>query len=351
MRSGNRNLCILFVLFLLVTSLANAATYVDMAGRKVTIPKRMEKVYATSAIGALFIYTLAPEKAAGLIWAPTESERRFLLSSYLDLPIMGSAYGGKRSSINIEELIKRHPDLILSIGGKDEATISAADELQDKTGIPVIVLDGALDRIPAGYRELGKLLGVKERAEELATYGEYILRKSAEAAAHSPKKVRVYYAEGNDGFETDPSGSDHTEVLTAAGGINVAAVKASKGYGRASVTFEQLVQWDPDVIIICNDEGHGGESFFDRVYRDPLWTQLRAVKNHAVYEIPYLPFNWFDRPPSVNRLIGMQWLTNLLYPDTYRINIKEETKKFYEMFYHRTLSNEEVNELLTHAER
>ena len=33
-----------------------------------------------------------------------------------------------------------------------------------------------------------------------------------------------------------------------------------------------------------------------------------------MYQVPNAPFDWFDRPPSVNRLIGTWWLASILYP-------------------------------------
>ena len=48
----------------------------------------------------------------------------------------------------------------------------------------------------------------------------------------------------------------------------------------------------------------------------------------------------------MNRFIGLQWLANLLYPEAYDIDIVEETKNFYSMFYHRDLTDDQVIELL-----
>ena len=68
-----------------------------------------------------------------------------------------------------------------------------------------------------------------------------------------------------------------------------------------------------------------------------------------IWLIDLLYFNWFDRPPSVNRILGVRWLGNIIYPEVFDIDIKQETKDFYEMFYHRELTDEEVEEILTNA--
>jgi len=66
-----------------------------------------------------------------------------------------------------------------------------------------------------------------------------------------------------------------------------------------------------------------------------------------VYLIPSTPFNWFDRPPSFMRFIGLQWLANLLYPNEYPIDIQEETKRFYANFMHVSLEDASLNVILS----
>lgn len=84
---------------------------------------------------------------------------------------------------------------------------------------------------------------------------------------------------------------------------------------------------------------------------DSRWAELKAVQNKQVYEIPSAPYNWFDRPPSVNRIIGFKWLGNLLYPDIYTYDIISEARDFYKQFYHYDLTVEEAEELLVNSLR
>ena len=49
-------------------------------------------------------------------------------------------------------------------------------------------------------------------------------------------------------------------------------------------------------------------------------------------------YHWFDRPPAVNRLMGLIWLTNLLYPEWFDWDLVRETREFYELFYRITLA-------------
>jgi len=320
---------------------------VDMAGRTVQVPEKVDKIFSTGPVGTILIYTLAPEKLAGWNTPLTEAEKRYILDTYRDLPVLGRWFG-KNSSGNPEELLKVHPDVILSMGTVDETAVSSAERLQEQVGIPVLLVDGSIDKLDVAYRFVGKLLGTEERAEELASYCSQTITEVREKVAKIPpgERRRVYYAQGPRGLETDPRGSFHTEVLEIVGGINVAETPVKGGYGRASVSLEQVLAWDPDYIIVNSDyaQEQGG---YNTNFIDSRWHNIKAVKDGNVYRIPQYPYNWFDRPPSVNRIIGIKWLANILYPDIFDIDIKAETKDFYAKFYHYDLSEKELNELLS----
>ena len=330
----------------------NTRTIVDHVGRTVTVPAEINKVFSTSPVGMILMYTLAPDKLVGWNFALTDSSKRFILPKYQNLPELGGWYANK--SCNTEELLKIHPDVIISIGAEDKTAVSQADRIQQQIGIPVVVVEGALTKMDRTYEFMGDLLGEKSRAEELAAYCRQTINDVVEKEKLIPqeKRVRVYYAEGATALETDPKGSQHTEVLDLVGGINVADVPMKGGMGLTSVSLEQVLSWDPDVILTQTLSGLGGSEgmVYKNVTTDPKWAKLKAVKNNRVYDVPEKPFNWFDRPPSVNRIIGVKWLANLLYPDVYKYDIKAEMKDYYAKFYYYDLSDQEVEELLARAQ-
>ena len=126
-------------------------------------------------------------------------------------------------------------------------------------------------------------------------------------------------------LETDP-GSRHVEALDIVGGLNVAEVEMKGGMGMTPVSLEQILAWNPEVILSWN-ETQGG--YYSKISTDPKWESIAAIKNEKVYAVPSGPFNWFDRPPSVNRIIGLKWLGNLLYPETYQYDMAVEAKEFH----------------------
>jgi iron complex transport system substrate-binding protein len=123
-------------------------------------------------------------------------------------------------------------------------------------GIPVAVIRFDLKTMGKLYEMLGELTGDKARAKELGDYCIKVVNEIGEAVAEIPeeKRVRVYYAEGEKGLQTDPKDSPHSEVLDLVGGINVADVAVQKGYGRSPVSLEQLLKWNPDRIIVVDGD-------------------------------------------------------------------------------------------------
>ncbi len=331
-----------------------AIEIVDMSGRKVMVPGNINKVYATSPNGSILIYTLAPDKLIGLSGTPTGGAVKYISDQYSKLPVLG---GGEGQTANRENIIQAKPDIIIAamMADIDDAMIMAnADRLQKQTGIPVVVIDGKFANTDKTYEFIGKLLNEQDRARELGYYFRETINNIGETVGKIPaeKLVRVYYAEGPSGLATDPAGSRHTEVLDFVRGINVAQVQTGLNSVPATVSLERVIYWKPDVIIANRNnafDSWGG--FRGYVGNNDDWKNLNAVNSGKIYEIPAAPFNWFDRPPSVARIIGIKWLANLLYPDFVKLDIKAATKEFYEKFYRYKLSDSEVDELLQNSMR
>ncbi len=325
----------------------------DDVGRTRTIPANITKVFSTSPMGTIFMYCLNYNKIAGLSWELTPDEKKYVNEKYQKLPYLGGSFGGKKNTMNLEMVLKVKPDFILSMGDIDDMAISGSNDLEKQLGIPVLLFDGSIEKTSDTFIKIGEITGDQKRAKELSDYLTKLLKETKEITAKIPEKekISIYYAEGVKGLETDPKGSRHTELIELCGGVNAADVQIMRGYGRTEVSAEQVIKWNPELILACTDQGFSQGGFYEKIYADPLWATIKAVKNKQVYEIPYAPFNWFDRPPSVNRIIGIKWLSNLLYPEYFKYDIKKETKEFYKLFYQRALTDAEVDDILKNSLR
>jgi iron complex transport system substrate-binding protein len=331
--------------------LENKRVLADHGGRQISIPvaAALKSVYFTSPLAQVFCFTVAPELLAGTTMVFSKEQLEYLPKGSGELEYMGSLSQG--GIIDTEMLHYKDVQLVLSISGTDltDVNVAQALALEEQTGIPVFLIDGSFDRIGETYRLLGECLGYDERGNELATYCENIYHAVAEAVSAVPtdQLVTYYYAEGPEGLLTEPDVSQHSLAFQVARGVNVAAAKKFIGEQRemVPVTPEQIVEWNPD-FIITGPGGHVGTSSELLLRSNSAYRSLAAVKNDRVIPMPLLPFAFCDRPPGLNRLLGIQWLANLFYPDHYDVNMVETVREFYHTCYWRDLSIEQAKLIL-----
>ena len=319
-------------------------TFTDSCGREVEVPVEVNTVVPAGSPEQMILYTLCPDKLQSLCSALTRTQKRYMDEKYYDLPVTGRVYstGG---TVNYEEIIAAAPDLIIDMGEAKEDIRGDMDEVQNQTGIPVVFIESGLDSMADAYEILGQLVGEEERAAQCAAYIRDTLTDIGARTAQIPEdqRIRVLYAQGEYGTEVMGVGSLHAEVIDYAGGVNVAVLDAVASEGGNEVSMEQILLWDPEVVILSP------EANYDEIFDDPAWADVTAVKNGAVYEAPYGPYNWMDRPPSVQRVLAIQWLGNLLYPEVFDYDMVAEAQAFYSLFFHYDLSDDEARALMAHS--
>jgi iron complex transport system substrate-binding protein len=335
-----RFLALLALLLAVVAQPAAARDVTDSAGRRVTVPDHIARVFAAGPPASTLLYVVAPDRMTGWVRAPKPSEKPFLLPAVRDLPELGRLTG-RGDTVNLERLLAEKPDIILDFGTVNDTYKSLADRVQAQTGIPTILIDGRFENTAAALRLVGDILGVPERGAALAAYAENTFARVDATLAKVPadKRPRLYLARGADGLETGVAGSINTEILERVGGINVVRGLTDKG-GLANVSPEQVLAFAPDVIVTL-DAG-----FAAAVGGRSEWAAVPAVKAKRVYLAPSAPFGFIDTPPSVNRLIGLVWLTRLLYPSDGG-DLRTDVRAFYRLFYQTDPSDADLAKLLT----
>ena len=322
-------------------------TYIDVAGREMQLPtaSNIDSVYFTSSLAQVYVLTLAPEKMGATCSKYTDDDKRFLPDELEGLKYLGAVETGE---MDVEAVMSQGIQVIFSISSIEltQANIDEADDIYERSGIPVVLIDGSTDRISEAYEKLGDILGKEKRAAELAKYCEDAYQKVSAAVADIPEdeRVRFYYAEGPKGLQTEPAESQHAEAFIIAGGIDVAQVDWFDDTGMADVSLESVINWNPDVIVAWDEEIRGGADNLIRTSSD--WAVVDAVKNNRVYTMPNTPMAWCDRPMACNRYLGMQWLANIFYPDRFDVDMVEVGKEFYKTFFKKDVSDEDMKALL-----
>lgn len=336
------------LLVLLALALARPAAaerlVTDSAGREVAVPDRIERVFPAGPPAMVFLYVLAPETLLGWTREFRGNEAAYVAESYRDLPVLGRITG-RGGDANLEVVLAARPDLIFDFGSIAPTYVSLADRVQAQTKIPYVLIDGTFENTVPALRLMGRILGVEETAEKLARYAEATFADIDALLAGIPQdeRPRVYLARGPEGLETGVRGSINTEIIERVGAINVADAPGQRGI--VNVSIEQVLLWNPEVVVTWD------QRFYDQVWNNPFWQGTDAVRNRRVYLSPSEPFGWIDRPPSVNRLLGMRWLTSVLYPEQSEGDLRAMTREFYDLFYHVQLSDRQLDQLLAGSVR
>jgi iron complex transport system substrate-binding protein len=309
---------------MLIAPLSQARVITDMAGRQVSLPDQIAHIYAAQPYTHVLTYLLAPDMLVGHLSIFDEQQRRFLREEARDLPLLGGAPGSGRQ-VNMETVLSARPDLVL-VKGNAQSNVSRFEEKFTKLGLPVVFVDlETIDDYPAGIEFFGRLVGREAVAEDLAGYARRVLEAVDRMVAEIPQaqRVRVYYAESADGLATECDQSFHADAIKRAGGEIVHHCLLKSHMGMEKVSLEQIIAYDPQVIV-SNDP-----RFAPMAYADPRWSKIRAVAEGRILTVPRTPFNWIDRPPSVMRLVGIQWLAGHFYPQRYPLDLGQTLREFH----------------------
>jgi iron complex transport system substrate-binding protein len=339
-KTWSRLLC--FFMFLTMTACHGVSKKIpgkrqvtDMGGRTMLVPDTIRRVYMNRP-GSLLLYAIDPRLAVCRTLWLSKAALPFLDSTFVALPyIDGSA----------EEIVKLKPDIIINCFSISAKTKSDADNLAQQTGIPVFQVEIDMTAYRKTFDLLGNLLHRETQTNLMDSFVHKYLDTIAARAALIPdeEKKRVYYAEGDCGLQTDPTGSFHSKILDFTGTKNVAEVSVLPGKGMSSVSMEQILLWDPEVVLCWTGMG---SSTYRCMISDEVWQSLRALRNGSIYQIPYVPYGWFDRPPGTNRIIGTIWTANLIYPEIFPFNMKEVMREYFRVFYHHVLTDGQLQDML-----
>jgi iron complex transport system substrate-binding protein len=314
----------------------------DFAGRDVEIDLPAERVCAIGP-GSLRLvcYVGAQEKVVGIEnmekkW-PTGRPYIHAYPELLELPVIGQ--GGPDSNPNAEALLGADPDVIFAAYLLDA---SKAEELQEKTGIPVIVLSyGQLGTFDAELLEsiliVGKVTGTEERAREVVdyvkTHQEELDRRTVDIP--EAEKPAVYAGglgmKGAHGIESTQANFPPFDAINARNVVDETGQKAS-----VMIDKEKLLEWDPDYIFI--DES-GWKMVLDDYAENPgMYEALQAVRKDNVYG--YLPYNYYTT--NVETALGdTYFMGSVIFPEAFAdidpVKKAEEIYRFFlgENFYGR----------------
>ena len=142
----------------------------------------------------------------------------------------------------------------------------------------------------------------------------------------------VVYLAGNSSYLSTAGPAMYQDTLIQLGGGVNAAAELTDTYW-AEVSYEQVLAWDPDYIVLASDAGYT----VDDVLADPNLAGCAAVENGNVFQIPGDAEAWDSPVPS--GILGSVWLASVLHPEECPAEEAQAViNEFYEMFYGFTYS-------------
>ena len=301
----------------------------------------LPRVFGATFPSTFTIYALSPELLAGWNTPLRDYEIKYISEKYQRLPVLGGWYG-QGFFPDREKLVASNLDEVLYVSGDREMGVDIAAQLKS-IGLPFIAKKvlGMRDEITL-FQELGEHYGMPERGNALAARLQKLLDMTLRMLEELPEKdrARVYVAQDVDGLGTVCDSSVRSELVNLAGGRNVHDCPQGVQESAMKVSFEQILLYDPDVVLILHP------LFMQRYPGDPKWRNLRAAREGRVYFAPHEPFSWTDKPATFMRFIALPWLACKLHPDRCDADIPGETAAFMQLFFDLHLDSEATAKIL-----
>lgn len=294
---------------------------VDQLGNVVEIPESLSRVASVYGIGTFYVYALGEGERLTVAWyvgiKTVEKATPAMLRLEPRLPEILSS-----GDPSIEGILLLDPDLILC-DWTENASFAAQAAL---VGIPVIQYEA---ETPEEVRELmritAQVFGNEATAEAFSADYERVLDTVATAVAGLPEQERVRVLYLGTGVDCVASGDMYQRhLIEAAGGICVSSDLVGSWN---TVGLEQILVWDPDVILIAP---YGTVETVD-VLHDPTWRAINAVQTGRVYKMPRLFAPWDTPVPE--SILGVAWMAEQFYPSASSVDFDAEVLHFYTEYY------------------
>ena len=325
-----------FVVALSIVASAETVTVVDGTGRPVGVPQPVDHIASAYGIGTYYIYALGAGPRLVAAWYVGVKSAAQAPASLREIePRLDALLSA--GDPNVEELAARGVDFVLADASKHAAFAAQMAAI----GVPTLLFapettQGVVDMTLA----LGQALGTEAagRAARLVAdfWRVFAQAKGAVRDVPAPERPRVLFL-GSSSSQVASGAMYQTQLIEAAGGVSVSADLVGSWN---TVNLEQILAWNPDVIIIPPY----GNVTVASILSNADWQSVRAVQWGHVFKMPRV-FGTMDTPLPES-LLGVEWLSSAFYPARATFDVRTEAVNFYETYYGYTLSAQEADAFL-----
>lgn len=314
---------------------------IDSAGRQVEVPESVDRIACLYAYAGHTTVLLGQQEK--IVAVVNGLKRDVLMRRVLpEIDQMPTPYTS--GAINVETLLMEKPDV--SFVRLQNLQSEGEREKLERSGLTFVGVDfTTMAEQKDTIQYMGKILDAEERAQEYLAYYDKILSWIAERVKEIPEeqRPRVYHSV-NEVARTDVKGSITDEMVKIAGIRNVIDEESSdiKLDGeKAFTTVEQIYKWDPDLILVNEPDAY--RYFMEQ----DVFSGLRAVREQSVRQLPVGISRW-GHPGSIETPIAALYIAKTVYPSLFEdVDMKEETREYYQRFFSLDLTDEEVEQILS----
>ena len=281
-------------------------TITDMLGNTVTLEKKPEKIAAISGTFLGLLYSLGGES----ICAAEFGGGSPIPEGAENLPTIGRVYRP-----DVEKIIGHQPDLVIAQFGLQNSVVPALKQ----SGINVLSLNmrtyqDVLDKL----RIMGRIIGNEDKAEELVQEMEQDKKAIVDKLPDKAARVVILYVTSQD-VSVKLSNSIAGNVAKILKLENIAEGCKPEGMGGETTPFsmETIIETDPDIILVTSmlsDSTSSAEVIEKKLGKDPVWKELRAVKEGRIV---YLPQKYFLYNAGAGFVGGIEYMAKGVYPEIY----------------------------------
>ena len=319
---------------------------VDHDGIEVHLPEQIDRI-AVGNIGpmasVLTLFLGSGESIVGMSPMSMSAAENGILGELFPELLDADTSFLQGSNINVEKLLTLEPDLVLIQSGQSEVRTQL-----ENAGLTVVAFGvgtfkyDIINTYEAWIDLLSQIFPANDKMEEVTAYSKEVLELVQSRVSDIPEaeRKRALFLFQYDETQMIASGRNFFGQYwcESAGAVNVAQdIEA----GQATITMEQVYEWQPDVIFITNFTNTKPADLYANAVGSDDWSLVKAVQEQQVYKMPLGSFRTYS--VSADMPVTLLWVAKTIYPDLFSdIDTDAEVKDFYQRIYGVTLTDEQV---------
>jgi iron complex transport system substrate-binding protein len=312
----------------------------DQSGREITLPGPAERIVTIPIPAASMLIALdgGTGRLAGMHPLAKSALLEGVLGDFFpNAKAIPSDMVGEDFMPNVEELLAADPDLVFQWADRGRDIV---DPLLN-AGLTVATFQYGTEELARGWIDMmGTVIGKTEKGERLKAWRDEVLAAIAEqrsGLADEKRPRTMYFLRYLNGLQVAGADVFQNVSIDIAGGVNPAADVS----GWRTVNKEQILAWDPEVILL---NGFESELTPQHVYDDPVLADVSAVRHRRVYKMPLGGYRW--DPPNQESPLSWMWLAMVLHPERFDFPLREMIAESYGWIYGQTPSAAQIDGIL-----